>query len=295
MKQTIRLFFIIIIMVSLLLSSCDAFVSLTGAMGKNIIGFNKEEADLIVDSLTVESEAERDDMKGVKIDSFEFVEGKKFLYTDNDGETREFIILGKGTENYSVIGWGKWVVRVAKADTLDLSKVEDILVPSDLTILSALLSSSAGDYVLSRLSEKVEDETTLTAARGTIKTLDAVLNFISILSFIPNEKAKAICEYASDLKKKIERDNDITWGDVVVLDVITNLCAKAPEEIMKFLKESEKAETESESVSQMLNVLLDDMYDFLFEAVELLNRVSGTTGVFRGTSITKLISACFMK
>ncbi len=293
MKQTIRLFFII--MVSLLLSSCDAFVSLTGAMGKNIIGFNKEEADLIVDSLTVESEAERDDMKGVKIDSFEFVEGKKFLYTDNDGETREFIILGKGTENYSVIGWGKWVVRVAKADTLDLSKVEDILVPSDLTILSALLSSSAGDYVLSRLSEKVEDETTLTAARGTIKTLDAVLNFISILSFIPNEKAKAICEYASDLKKKIERDNDITWGDVVVLDVITNLCAKAPEEIMKFLKESEKAETESESVSQMLNVLLDDMYDFLFEAVELLNRVSGTTGVFRGTSITKLISACFMK
>lgn len=294
MKQTIRLFFIII-MVSLLLSSCDAFVSLTGAMGKNIIGFNKEEADLIVDSLTIESEAERDDMKGVKIDSFEFVEGKKFLYTDNDGETREFIILGKGTENYSVIGWGKWVVRVAKADTLDLSKVEDILVPSDLTILSALLSSSAGDYVLSRLSEKVEDETTLTAARGTIKTLDAVLNFISILSFIPNEKAKAICEYASDLKKKIERDNDITWGDVVVLDVITNLCAKAPEEIMKFLKESEKAETESESVSQMLNVLLDDMYDFLFEAVEMLNRVSGTTGVFRGTSITKLISACFMK
>ncbi len=294
MKQTIRLFFIII-MVSLLLSSCDAFVSLTGAMGKNIIGFNKEEADLIVDSLTVESEAERDDMKGVKIDSFEFVEGKKFLYTDNDGETREFIILGKGTENYSVIGWGKWVVRVAKADTLDLSKVEDILVPSDLTILSALLSSSAGDYVLSRLSEKVEDETTLKAARGTIKTLDAVLNFISILSFIPNEKAKAICEYASDLKKKIERDNDITWGDVVVLDVITNLCAKAPEEIMKFLKESEKAETESESVSQMLNVLLDDMYDFLFESVELLNRVSGTTGVFRGTSITKLISACFMK
>ncbi len=293
MKQTIRLFFII--MVSLLLSSCDAFVSLTGAMGKNIIGFNKEEADLIVDSLTIESEAERDDMKGVKIDSFEFVEGKKFLYTDNDGETREFIILGKGTENYSVIGWGKWVVRVAKADTLDLSKVEDILVPSDLTILSALLSSSAGDYVLSRLSEKVEDETTLTAARGTIKTLDAVLNFISILSFIPNEKAKAICEYASDLKKKIERDNDITWGDVVVLDVITNLCAKAPEEIMKFLKESEKAETESESVSQMLNVLLDDMYDFLFEAVEMLNRVSGTTGVFRGTSITKLISACFMK
>ncbi len=294
MKQTIRLFFIII-MVSLLLSSCDAFVSLTGAMGKNIIGFNKEEADLIVDSLTIESEAERDDMKGVKIDSFEFVEGKKFLYTDNDGETREFIILGKGTENYSVIGWGKWVVRVAKADTLDLSKVEDILVPSDLTILSALLSSSAGDYVLSRLSEKVEDETTLTAARGTIKTLDAVLNFISILSFIPNEKAKAICEYASDLKKKIERDNDITWGDVVVLDVITNLCAKAPEEIMKFLKESEKAETESESVSQMLNVLLDDMYDFLFESVELLNRVSGTTGVFRGTSITELISACFMK
>lgn len=298
MKQTIRLFFII--MVSLLLSSCDAFVSLSSAMGKNIIGFNKEEADLIVDTLTVESPDESEDItitKGEIIGGIEFEAGKKFRYTDSDGETRDLIILGKGTENYSVIAWGKWAVRVAKADddNLDLSKVEDILVPSDLTILSALLSSSAGDYVLSRLSEKVEDENTLEAARGTIKTLDAVLNFISILSFIPNEKAKAICEYASDLRVKIERNNDITWGDVVVLDVITNLCAKAPEEIMKFLKESEKAETEIESVSKMLNELLDDMYDFLFEAVEILNRVSGTTGVFRGTSITKLISACFMK
>lgn len=293
MKRTILLIFVLIIIVTL--PSCDAFVSLTGAMGRNVIGFNKEEADLIVDTLTVESEAGSVDMKGEKLDSFEFVNGKQFLYTDNDGETRDFIILGKGTENYSAIAWGKWVVRVAKADNLDLSEVEDVLVPSDLTILSALLSSSAGDYVLSRLSEKVDDEMTLTAARGTIKTLDAVLNFISILSFIPNEKARAICEYASHLREMIERDNDITWGDVVVLDVLTNLCVKAPEEIIKFLRESEKTEEEPENVSKLLDDLLDDMYDFLFESVELLNRVSDTTGVFRGTSITKLISACFMK
>ncbi len=293
MKRTILLIFVLIIIVTL--PSCDAFVSLTGAMGRNVIGFNKEEADLIVDTLTVESEAGSVDMKGEKLDSFEFVKGKQFLYTDNDGETRDFIILGKGTENYSAIAWGKWVVRVAKADNLDLSEVEDVLVPSDLTILSALLSSSAGDYVLSRLSEKVDDEMTLTAARGTIKTLDAVLNFISILSFIPNEKARAICEYASHLREMIERDNDITWGDVVVLDVLTNLCVKAPEEIIKFLRESEKTEEEPENVSKLLDDLLDDMYDFLFESVELLNRVSDTTGVFRGTSITKLISACFMK
>ncbi len=245
-------------------------------------------------------------MKGVKIEEFEFVEGKQFYYSDKDGETRDLIILGKGTENYSVIGWGKWVVRVAKADTLDLSKVEDILVPSDLTILSALLSSSAGDYVLSRLSEKVEDETTLTAARGTIKTLDAVLDFSDtvVFSFIKNERGKAICEFARDLKKKIERNNDITWGDIVVLDVITNICTRTPQEIIEFLKEcderrnnseEEKEEEEPENLTDMFNKLIDRMYDFLFESVELLNRVSGTTGVFRGTSITKLISACFMK
>lgn len=293
MKRTVHL--ILILVIILILPSCDAFVSLTGAMGKNITGFNKEEADLIVDTLTVDSPAERDDMDGKDIGGLTFKKGKAFHYIDSDGETRDFIILGIGNEGYSVIAWKEWAVRVAKADNLDLSEVEDILVPSDLTILSALLSSSAGDYVLSRLSEKVEDEMTLRAAQGTIRTLDAVLNFISILSFIPNEKAKAICEYASDLRVKIERNNDITWGDVVVLDVLTNLCTKAPEEIMKFLKESEKAETESESVSKMLNELLDDMYDFLFESVEILNRVSGTTGVFRGASITKLISACFMK
>ncbi len=294
MKRTVHL--ILILMIILSIPSCDAFVSLTGAMGKNIIGFNREEADLIVDTLTVESPAESEDIeKGEIIGGIKFEAGKRFYYTDNDGETRDFIILGKGTEGYSVIAWKEWAVRVAKADDRDLSKVEDILVPTDLTILSALLSSSAGDYVLSRLSGKVEDETTLEAAEGTIRTLDAVLDFISILSFIPNEKAKAICEYASDLRGKIERDNDITWGDVVVLDVLTNLCTKAPEEIIKFLKESEETEKEPETVSQMLNDLLDDMYDFLFESVEILNRVSGTTGVFRGASITKLISVCFMK
>lgn len=294
MKRTVHL--ILILMFILTLSSCDVFVSLTGAMGKNIIGFNREEADLIVDTLTVESPAESIDMTGEIIGGIEFEAGKRFYYTDSDGDDRDLIILGKGTEGYSVIAWKEWAVRVAKADgDLDLSKVKDVLVPTDLSILSALLSSSAGDYVLSRLSGKVEDETTLKAAEGTIRTLDAVLNFISILSFIPNEKAKAICEYASDLKAKIERKNDITWGDVVVLDVLTNLCAKAPEEIIQFLKKSEETEKEPGTVSQMLDDLLDDMYDFLFESVEILNRVSGSTGVFRGTSITKLISVCFMK
>lgn len=295
MKRTIRLFFIITL--SLLLSSCDAFVSLSGAMGRNIIGFNREEADLIVDSLTVECEAESEEMEGKGVGGLDFKKGKRFFYTDSEGESREFITLGTGTEGYSVIAWGEWAVRVSTESIVNLSEVEDLLLPSDLTILGALLSSSASDYVLSRLSQKVEDEKTLKAAEGTIKLYDALFEFLNtvVFPFIPGGKADALLEYTKDLKEKIERKSDITWGDVVVLDVMVNLCSRTPKEIITFLKDGEKTEEEAENVSSLLSSLLDDMYDFLFESVEILNRVSGTTALFSGTSISKFIAACFVK
>lgn len=295
MKRTIKILVILLVLISLM--SCDAVVSLTGAMGKNICGYNKEEADLVLESLKVDEEAERETV--TKVGGIENLEnGTRFKYNDSSAESREFIVIGttkQGDIGYSVVAWGDWAVTVSKTSDVDLSDVEDILLPSDMSLLSTLLTSSAGDYALSRLSLKVEDEKTLKAAEGTIKLLDALLDFLNslVLPLIKNEKGRAILEFTTELKDKLHNKGDITWGDVVALEVITNLCTEAPRAIVEELFDGGKEH--SSGVSSILNTLLDDMYEFLFESVEVLNGVKGTTVMFKGMTITDFISACFIK
>ena len=220
---------------------------------------------------------------------------KSFYYIYGDNlERKELLTLGIYS-GASAVGSGNWLLTLVEDDSF--SSVTSMLVPHDTTLITALLESTASDYARGRLSEKVDDEKTLAAAKGSLIVLRAFLSFLNdvYLSSSSTKRAQALYSISTTLIDNIDRKGDsITMGDVIVLDVITNICIETSGELQTFLSELNTKDSKLD-VKSLFNTLLDDMNDFLYGSVELLNDISSTTGIFSGVTVTEVLAAFFVK
>lgn len=279
----------------LVLSSCDAVVSVTGAMGKNIFGYDETVADDIISLLYVLEEPDVESFPQKEIGGNSLSDVKSFYYIYGDNlERKELLTLGIYS-GASAVGSGNWLLTLVEDDSF--SSVTSMLVPHDTTLITALLESTASDYARDRLSEKVDDEKTLAAAKGSLTVLRAFLSFLNdvYLSSSSTKRAQALYSISTTLIDNIDRKGDsITMGDVIVLDVITNICMETSGELQTFLSKLNTKDSKLD-VKSLFNTLLDDMNDFLYGSVELLNDISSTTGIFSGVTVTEVLAAFFVK
>ena len=295
MKRTIPFLIIAVLSFSLVLSSCDAVVSVTGAMGRNVGGFNRDLADYILLSHRVEDDPDSEILENYSVGECTLTYARRFYYVTEDAVRKEFITVGTDSASNSVVSWGDWVIEIESGTRF--SSITGIILPHDLTLTQTLLESSAEDYASSFLSRKVDDERTLEAAKGSLTLLSSLLKFSDTvcLSVSGSKRAKAFLSMERTLVGNIEEKGDaITWGDVVTLEVITNLLSQFPSSLSSFITLM-ATEGASGNMKSAFNALLEEMNDFLYSSIELLNDVSPSTSVFSGISITDIMAAAFMK
>lgn len=281
------------------LVSCDAVVNIMGRMGGNILGADTKQVEAAVESVKVSEENETkkkdvtagDDGKS-KIGGTEVKSGSTFTYKDGDDDV-ELYSVGKTEGGEPVIGIGS-SGAVTLPKTTDetkkaLDKIETVLPPQDISLITSALEGSGKAETLEKLSKPIEDEATKKAAEGTKTVIVALLENAKFeASEDADEKTKKASEVINtildNLTKKDEEGEtkDLTMGDLVVLQTITNVISDSSSSVLEVF--SGDGDT-----SKAVEDVLDKANDSLVGTASILNTVSGTTTMFEGVDLEKLI------
>ncbi len=279
--------------------SCDAMVNIMGRMGGNVLGADTKQVEAAVESVKVSKENETknkevtagDDGKKT-IGGTEVESGSTFTYRDGDDDV-ELYSVGKTSDGSPVIGIGS-TGGVTLSKTSDetreaLGKIETVLPPQDISLITSALEGSGKAETLEKLGKPIEDEATKKAAEGTKTVIVALLENAQ---FTPAEDADEKTKKASEvvntilenLTKKDETGEakDLTMGDLIVLQTITNVISDSSSSVIEVFS------GEGDS-SKAVEDVLDKANDSLVGTASILNTVSGTTTMFEGVDLEKLI------
>lgn len=266
-----------------LLFSCDSSVTgLMNKMGNNIAGVDSGEVDSAVESINVkEGEIQSEKKSSVKalIDNVETaVDATSFSYLEA-GEEVELFTVGKRTEyNDNIIGIGE--VFVALASDVDLSSVTSVLPPRSLDEITSTLSGNGKSEMIRKFGEKISDEATRSAADGTKKVIQAILE-----TFVPkNDKdddktGKILNSVISNMKSKTA--DDLTTGDLIVLQTVTNVIAGASSAVKELLKGN------MDKISSLMNTA----YDNIVSTAVIFNSLDGTSTILGDVDMTGLLGS----
>ncbi len=282
------------------LVSCDAVVNIMGRMGGNILGADTKQVEAAVESVKVseENETKKKDVTAgedgkSKIGGTEVTSGSTFTYKDGDDDV-ELYSVGKTNDGKTVIGIGSGgAVTLPKtsAETIEaLNKIETVLPPQDISLITSALEGSGKAETLEKLSKPIEDEATKKAAEGTKTVIVALLENAKFEAGADaDEKTKKASEVINtildNLTKKDEETGetkDLTMGDLVVLQTITNVISDSSSSVLEVF-------SGGSDTSKAVEDVLDKANDSLVGTASILNTVSGTTTMFDGVDLEKLI------
>lgn len=305
MKRKIMTAIVAIVLVVSLVS-CDAVVNIMGKMGTNIAGADKKQVEAAVESAKV---AEEDKTKKetvtttagsqdkLEIGKTEVSTKSTFTYGDED---KELYAVGKASDDSKpVVGIGSDSVKLKNLDTKTeeaLEKVETVLPPQDITAVTAALDGGSKNETIEKLSEPIEDATTKAAATGTKVIVAALLEEASKTELAPpaageteDETKTKAREVVNTILSNLEKKNDdgsekeLTMGDLVVLQTITNVISETSDSILSVINgDSETGDATTE--------MLDKANDTLVQAAHILNNVSSSTTMFEGVDLETLLS-----
>lgn len=282
------------------LVSCDAVVNIMGRMGGNILGADTKQVEAAVESVKVSKENETkkkdvtagDDGKS-KIGGTAVESGSTFTYKDGDDDV-ELYSVGKTDDGKTVIGIGSGgavtLSKTSDGTKKALDEIETVLPPQDISLITSALEGSGKAETLEKLSKPIEDEATKKAAEGTKTVIVALLENAKFdASEDADEKTKKASEVINtildNLTKKDEETGetkDLTMGDLVVLQTITNVISDSSSSVLEVF--SSEGDT-----SKAVEDVLDKANDSLVGTASILNTVSGTTTMFDGVDLEKLI------
>lgn len=284
----------------LALVSCDAMVNIMGRMGGNVLGADTKQVEAAVESVKVSKENETQ-KKGVTagedgkatIGGTEVKSGITFTYKDGEDDV-ELYSVGKTEGGSTVIGIGS-TGAVTLSNTSDetkeaLEKIDTVLPPQDISLITAALEGSGKTETLEKLSKPIEDEATKKAAEGTKTVIVALLENAK---FTPaedaDEKTKKASEVIDTILDNLKKDEvtgetkELTMGDLVVLQTITNVISDSSSSVIEVFS------GEGGDTSKAVEDVLDKANDSLVGTASILNTVSGTTTMFEGVDLEKLI------
>ncbi len=296
MKRKLMTAFVAIMLVVSLVS-CDAVVNIMGKMGTNVAGADKKQVEAAVESVKVAEKTEKKNVEAkegeteMKIGDKKVASGTTFTYKNGE-EDKELYSVGKAEgDSNPVVGIGSDSVKL---DNLTdetksaLDAVTTVLPPQDISAVTAALDGGSKDETVVKLSEPIDDETTKEAANGTKAIVVALLEEASKTSLKEEEnedktKTKAR-EVVETILKNVSdtKDEDLTLGDLVVLQTITNVISETSDSILSVM--TGKAESE-DAVTEML----DSSNDTLMDAANILNKVSSSTTMFEGVDLEALL------
>ncbi len=290
-----------VLAVALVLSlvSCDAVVDMMGKMGNNLTGVDTEQVKTAVKTLTV-SEENKTTKKSIEeaktIDGKTVSTGNTFKYTDSEGKEKEIYTVGETEDGKNVIGIGDSLIEIPVESSTRLKDVNTVLPPQDISAISEKLSGSSKEETLSQLTVKVEDAETKEAAEGT-KAVVQVLLEVADEMIDEDDKAESSTKskeiIQSVLTNMEKTDTELTMGDVIVLQALTNLISEAPDavaEVVKSKDTSSSATGDGSSSSKDATVnLLDEANDTIMATAEIMNTVSSSTTLFEGIDLTTLM------
>lgn len=293
------------------LISCDAAISVMGAMGNNILGVDKSKLNSAVDSVKVSEENSKDvkditeTEKNVN-DTTTLKSGRKITYTE-DGEEKTLFTVGTTTDDKQVIIVGTSVIPVNTA--IKLEDLVIILPPQDLSAVTEVLGGSgkSKEEMIKALNTEIADENTKKATRGTATLLNVVFGLVDTSSSSSEEATRGtdssqnsneqnVVNALGVIKKNLVgtlESGNLTMGDVVILQAFTNLVNVAAGEVETILN------LMGESDFSKLTTIFGELYKMHGEVINqtliILNSVAPSSSIFKGAGLGELIDSFMQK
>ncbi len=277
---------------ALVIVSCDdGFTGIMKFMGKNVAGNDESQVSAAVTSVEVSDDnkttAKEEDNKKINKD-VTLTTAKTITYTNADGEEKELFTVGTTDNNKKVIAVEEFALVLNDKVKTDITTIEAILPPQDLTEVVNTLESSGKEALLTALSKPITDDNTKKAAEGTVTLVKALLETTELsMSDSTDSEVKTLVE---DVQKGLSKSEDLTMGDVVVLQALTNVITSSGNAVLDAVDKMNKDEGDSVDAKTVLG----DVYDDTMKTVNVLNTVSGSTSAFKDLNLTNIVNK-FMK
>ena len=289
------------------LISCDAAVSVMGAMGNNILGVDKSTLNSAVESVKVTEKPEVTELSGDDLnvnESTTLNEGKTISYKNSEGKDVELFKVGKTTSDAQVVIIAGTPITVS--NDVDVVSIVSILPPQDLTAVADALGSSgkAKEAMLAELNKTISDEDTKESAKGTATILRAILGLVNTSSKSSSSASASVTrgegeEVSKDdalslvniVKKNLDealKDPDkLTMGDVVVLQAFTNVLTTLEKEAGELVSALTGG---SSNWSSLLDTILKKSETLINQTINILSSATGTSSIFKNAGVSELIS-----
>lgn len=308
MKQKISITIIALVLITALIS-CDNISSIMKKMGENVAGTDETYVAEAAERTKVneEDKTKAEKTENTKIGETTLTISTKITYTDKkDGNEKELITVGikteEGGKEVQVVAIGETSITLPGTISADVAGITSLLPPKDLKDITAIFDSSGKEKLVEMLHTPVTDKTTLEAAKGTATLIQGLMETASIaIGDDETNKAKTLVDsIASGLKESLdpEKEKELTMGDVIVLQAITNIITDASEEVLSLMSSDKKGETSVEESTEKKETsptaLLEKANDSIMETVSVLNNISDATSAFSGLdleTIIKLVTA----
>ncbi len=283
------------LILALVIVSCDGgYTDFMKSMGKNVMGNDESQVSTAVTSVEVSAENKTESSKleesktyGKEGSTVTINEGQTIKYKNSEGKETELFTVGKTNEGTQVIAVGDFALTLSDKVTTDVSSITAVLPPQDLSSVVETLESSGKDALLVELSKPITDETTKEAAQGTATLVKGLMEMTAgSMSDGTDEEVKKIVE---NVNKGLE-SNNLTMGDVVVLQAVTNIITASGNTVLETVDKLDKNEGDSVDAKTVLG----DVYDDAMDTVFVLNNVSDSTSAFKGIDLTNIVNK-FMK
>lgn len=297
-----KIFHVLIALVMITsLVACDNVSDIMNKMGNNIAGVDEEYAEQAAEStkVTEEEKTKAETSENIKVGETTLTTSTKISYTDKaDGTEKELITVGKKTtedgKEVQVVAIGEYAISLPETVTADIAGITALLPPKDLKEITAVFDGAGKEILIETLSKPVTDKTTLEAAKGTATLVQGLLEVASgVIGDDEEDSTKVLVNtITSGIKDSLDENNEkeLTMGDVIVLQAVTNIISDASEEVLSLVNTDEQEGSEDgEKADVNPTVLLEKANDSIMETVSILNNVGDAASAFSGIDLETVI------
>ncbi len=277
------------LILALVIVSCDGgYTGIMKFMGNNVMGNDTSQVSAAVTSVEVSAENKTESSKvesktyGKEGSAVTIKEGQTIKYKNSDGEEKELFTVGKADGDVQVIAIGDFAIKLEDVQT-DVSSIEAVLPPQDLSSVVNTLGSSGKDALLEELKKEITDEDTKKAAKGTATIVKGLMEMTS--KNLGNNPDPEVTKIVDSVNEGLGSEN-LTMGDVVVLQAVTNILATSGGTVIDSVKKMDDSSGEKVDAKTVLG----EVYDDAMTTVNVLKTVKDSTSAFKDVDLTNIMN-----
>ncbi len=274
------------LILALVIVSCDGgYTGIMKFMGNNVMGNDTSQVSAAVTSVEVSAENKTESTtieSGTKKGDVTLTSGQTIKYKNSDGEEKELFTVGKADGDVQVIAIGDFAIKLEDVQT-DVSSIEAVLPPQDLSSVVNTLGSSGKDALLEELKKEITDEDTKKAAKGTATIVKGLMEMTS--KNLGDNPDPEVTKIVDSVNEGLGSEN-LTMGDVVVLQAVTNILATSGGTVIDSVKKMDDSSGEKVDAKTVLG----EVYDDAMTTVNVLKTVKDSTSAFKDVDLTNIMN-----